>query len=98
MTDHSPEPWQVASDLKPGHLLVLSAPTEKGYSMVICTVLDSEEFPAIADARLIAAAPAYRQAWEMVPGAMQARILRMLNDRGEGWVQEAIIASKAPSS
>lgn len=93
----TPGPWRVNDDaaiavVSPRYGDVL--PDGAIYLPVpICRVGEGHNRPvaeALANARLIAAAPAFALAWELVPDEIRERIFDSLHKPDTDWVERAI--------
>lgn len=81
---HTPGPWRVDEP----QLRLLDG---RGRPIALLT---SNAAPVrgmvVANAHLLAAAPAYALAWSMVPDEIQQRIFNALHKPDTGWVEDAI--------
>ena len=94
MSTHTPGPWifDRNSDVE----FNVIADTGRSWKWVATTTADGEGSTAIiaeeaeANARLIAAAPAFALAWSMVPDEIRQRIFDALHKPDTEWAEAAI--------
>lgn len=91
MSAHTPGPWTAGEQLTGGSIPVYQ--TKAGYGMQVARV-NGKAGEQEANARLIAAAPAYAVVWAMVPDEIKQRIFDSLYKPETAWIESAILRAE----
>jgi len=95
---HTPGPWEWYGPSKKGITFDHEAHVGPGEGNdsggPIAAVSGDDDEQAVGNARLIAAAPAYAMAWELVPEETRQRIFDALHSPGTEWVESAITTAR----